>query len=48
MVTVVAAVAVWPLSSETLQVTATGPTGALAELKVAVEFAPLTVPAGTE
>jgi hypothetical protein len=47
-VTLVLAVAVCPLSSDTLHVIATGPAGAPAELKTAVEPLPLIVPEAVE
>ena len=45
MVTVVFAVAVWPLSSATLQVIPTSPVGAPAEANSAVVPLPVTEPA---
>jgi hypothetical protein len=48
MVTLVLAVAVWPLSSETLHVIPTAPVGAPAEENVAVVPVPLTEPADAE
>ena len=48
MVTLVLAVAVWFLSSDTLQVIVTVPAGAPAELNVAVASVPVTVPAAAE
>ena len=48
MVTLVLADAVWPLSSETLQVIPTAPVGAPAEEYSAVVPVPVTVPAVAE
>jgi hypothetical protein len=48
MVTLVLALAVWFLSSATLQVIPTGPVGAPVEEKVAVVPLPLIVPAAAE
>ncbi len=48
MVTTVLAVALWPLSSETLQVTGISPGDAPAESNVAEVPVPLMVPDATE
>jgi hypothetical protein len=45
MVTLVLAVAIWPLSSDTLQVMPVAPVGAPVEVKVAVVPVPLMAPA---
>ena len=47
-VTLVLAVAIWPLSSDTLQVIPTGPVGAPVEEKTAEGPLPLMAPAAAE